>query len=133
MADSTAERPSIDVLVLDDDVSIRDTTVEILRHAGLTVVPAHTVDTALELCERFDFAAVVLDHTLNEPDGEDLLRRSAWPIPTVIVSASPLYHLEDIQQRFPDRVVGVRNKPCDPPDLVAVVKEAVERSGRQRA
>jgi DNA-binding NtrC family response regulator len=120
---------SANVLVVDDDFDVAQTTTAILRGAGMRVYAALSLEYALSLCARQHFDAVVLDHYLDEATGHDFLREAPGYGPVVVVSAAMPDDLAEL--RHHPKVFAVRTKPCDPSDLIEVIEAAIAE-GRQK-
>lgn len=69
------DAPSVRVLVLEDDPSLRAVLDKMLAGAGYIVATAKTVKEALEV--EGDFDVLVLDRHL--PNGDGLRARTRWP------------------------------------------------------
>jgi DNA-binding response OmpR family regulator len=117
---------------VDDDLDVSQTTAAILRGAGLRVYTALSLEYAVTLCKRRHFDAVVLDHYLDGADGYDFLRQAHGCGPVIVVSAAMPDTLTEMLHNHKE-VVAVRSKPCDPQDLIEVVKAAIAGPHRSRA
>ena len=71
------------VLVVDDDGSIRELVKILLRHDGFDVEAAANGRAAIDAIEKKDFDAVVLDLMMRDGSGEDVLRTLAVQRPDV--------------------------------------------------
>jgi CheY-like chemotaxis protein len=73
-----ADRPhgTAQVLVCDDDDSIRSLIVRVLRHDGLEAIGAATGEAALSLLAERPVGLVIADHHLGTTSGLDLYRRA---------------------------------------------------------
>jgi DNA-binding response OmpR family regulator len=89
------------VLLVDDDEAIRRTVASSLELEGFAVVPASGGRAALEAAERIEPAVVLLDLTMPDLDGLEvlrLLRERGDDVPVCVLSAR-----DDID----DRVLGL--------------------------
>lgn len=68
---------SSDILIVDDEVGIRDLLSEILQDEGYTVTVAENADTARQLCQQTRPAMVLLDIWMPDCDGITLLKEWA--------------------------------------------------------
>ena len=87
------------VLIVDDEASVRDLLSLYLRKKGLDVMTACNMNGAMELLNQSPFQLAILDAILDGESGLDLLRlvRSKCPqMPVIIFSGS---HDEDLQQK----------------------------------
>ena len=114
------------ILVVDDDLPIRDMMKLILRSAGYEVQSATNGEEALASMDGFRPDAVVLDWRMPVMSGQEFLeeyRRRGGERPVVVVTAD---HPAAVAPARPD---GCIRKPFRPEELLASV-EAVLRSDR---
>lgn len=116
------------VLVVDDDATVREVVVDYLRNAGHDVHEAVDGAGALDAVRRVDTDLVVLDVMMPGLDGLEVCRRLRLhsDVPIVLLTA-----LGDEQ----DRVVGLETgaddyvtKPFSPRELVLRVDSILRRS-----
>ncbi len=121
--------PSLRVLVVDDDSSVRDAIVEYLGANGMSPLPAIDGGDADRLLLTHSFDAVVLDVMLPGEDGLSICRRlsNAGP-PIIMVSA---------MGSTIDRIVGLElgaadylSKPFEPRELLARIRSVVRQRNR---
>jgi DNA-binding NtrC family response regulator len=117
------------VLLIDDDpaqLSVRQLLLQ--RMGGIESQTATQAKVALELLrgdsDMATFGAVITDHIMPDVDGPEFVRQLrvfAPEIPVIVVSGMPeadaLYHGLDIAFLL---------KPCDPEDLIELVKTALD-------
>lgn len=117
------------VLVVDDEVKIRELVGAYLRREGFHVLLADTGRAALEAAERLSPDLLVLDLGLPDIPGEELLRllRRSSEIPVIMLTA---------RASEGDRIAGLRlgaddyvTKPFSPRELVARVEAVLRRAG----
>jgi two-component system alkaline phosphatase synthesis response regulator PhoP len=115
------------VLVVDDDMSVRYIVAETLRDENFTVTVAENGLEALHLLEEgLDPDALVLDLAMPVMDGRELfeeMRRRDWHIPVLLLSA--------VGARQAMRELGAdaaMEKPFDLDRLVARVKSLAEHA-----
>jgi DNA-binding response OmpR family regulator len=119
------------VLIIDDDAWIRSMMSEMLAAEGYAVAQADDGSAGLDLADRLQPAAILLDLALPGRSGLDVLhqlknRHSTQDIPVLIVSAYALLMLgKDVH-----RADGVIQKPFDLVDLLARVNKAINTSRR---
>ena len=116
------------ILIVEDDPSIRETTVIGLEGAGFRVREAADGREALERFRQEPFDLVVLDLMLPEVDGYEVCRdlRRTSSVPIVMLSA---------RSDTVDIVVGLElgaddyvTKPFELPELVARIRAALRRA-----
>ena len=119
------------ILLVEDDPSIREVTAIGLRNAGFSVETASDGREGLDRFEHEPFDLVLLDVMLPRMDGLEVARaiRRTSMIPLVMLTA---------RADTLDVVVGLEagaddyvRKPFEVPELVARVRAALRRVGRQ--
>ncbi|MFT4047611.1 MAG: response regulator [Solimonas sp.] len=119
------------VLLVDDDVRLRQMMSEYLLRHGIETEGVSTAATAVRALARTRFDLIVLDLMLPDDDGIALCRRlrsASSPVPIIILSAKG----DDI-----DRIVGLEvgaddylAKPCNLRELVARIFTVLRRIGQ---
>jgi DNA-binding response OmpR family regulator len=115
----------VDVLVVDDEESIRSSLAEILSGSGYTVATADDGITALPILRESKVAMVLLDLKMQKMGGADLLKLLDDPPPVVVLSAFSLD--EDTQRKIGSKVSRQLKKPVDPRVLLEVVAATLGR------
>jgi CheY-like chemotaxis protein len=119
----------VDVLVVDDDADVRGSMVAVLRLDGLSVVEAGDGQAAMNVLERTEVGAVVVDLHMTPRDGVWLLEQMTDPPVVIIVSAFALYDENDIRDRFADTVAHYLRKPVAPATLIETLRRSLGSSG----
>jgi len=127
------ERSAMRILVVEDDEILRDAVQAGLSLVGFTVDAVETLDDAHSAVSSWDYDGVILDLTLPDGSGLDLLgdwRRAGKATPVLLLTA---------RNATQDRIIGLDHgaddylgKPFDLDELAARVR-AVVRRGHGRA
>ncbi len=112
----------MNVLMVDDEVGIREGMASFLRLAGHRVRTAETVAAGVTLLEEDDFDVVVTDWHLGDEDASRVVATS--PCPCVVVSGHP----DEVTQ---DGCSQVLSKPVFPADLLSLLEDLVQEGGPQ--
>ena len=117
------------VLLIDDNpvqLTVREL---VLRKADIDTHVATNAASALALLRsevgRQKIGAVLTDHVMPKMDGVEFVKqlRAFNPgLPVIVISGLP-----DADQEYRDLNVIFRPKPCDPDELIALVKTVLRR------
>jgi len=117
------------ILVVDDESQITDVVAAYLEHEGMVVEVCHSVADGIAALTGFAPDLLVLDITLGDGSGLDLLRAACSPevrVPTIMLTA---------RSDESDRVIGLElgaddyvTKPFSPRELVARVRSLLRRT-----
>ena len=118
------------VLIVDDDATIREMLVSVLRRRDLTVDVAGDGKEALDLLREHRYSVVLLDLLMPNVDGFGVIDNldSAISTPVVLVITGADRAL--IRKLDPQRIHGVVNKPFDAEDLATLVVACAEIKSR---
>jgi DNA-binding response OmpR family regulator len=121
----------IKVLIVEDDIALREELTSLLRQSGYEVVSCASASTALQALATEEFHLAVIDWMLPGMSGLDLvkrIRRLPKPPPILMVTA---------REALSDRVAGLDAgaddylvKPFKMPELEARVRALIRRSRR---
>jgi DNA-binding response OmpR family regulator len=121
----------IKVLIVEDDVALREALTSLLRQSGYDVVSCSSASTALQALGTEEFHLTVIDWMLPGMSGLDLVKRIRGlpkPPPILMVTA---------REALSDRVAGLDAgaddylvKPFKMPELEARVRALIRRSRR---
>jgi excisionase family DNA binding protein len=110
------------ILVVDDEETIRALFEETLEELGHKVVAVGNGSEALELAKRTDFDLAFVDLKMPGMDGAEFLRQLKLIRPKAIVTIITGYPSSDIMGRaLAQGPFGVMNKPFSDSDIVAAV------------
>jgi len=123
------------ILVVDDEVSVRESVRLVLDQAGYEVIEAEDGARAMETVQSGDnpsrLDAVILDLYMPKIHGQEVIffLRSKFPaIPIIVLTGKP--DVPDIIRSFDEGVVDFLVKPVHPDNLLAAVAKAVQGRGR---
>ena len=115
------------VLLLDDNITQLTVRELVLRKGEIESHVATNAQSALALLRsdagRAKIGAVITDHLMPDMDGIEFVRqlRGFNPdIPVIVISGLP-----DADSQYAGMNVIFRVKPCDPEDLITLVRSAL--------
>jgi DNA-binding response OmpR family regulator len=118
------------LLLIDDNpvqLRIRET---VLRDAGFDVTIATTAASALALLksetEAGSVSGIITDHVMPGASGADFvreLRKVNSDVPVIVVSG-----MAEAEEEYEGLNVTFRQKPCPPPELIALAKDVLKKS-----
>ena len=114
------------VLVVEDDVSVRRPLVKFLEMHGFTVLTAETADEGLEALRKNKLVAAVVDLRLRRGSGRDVVVSSPADVPVIIFSGVPSESAELERLRPRTRLI---EKPYSLVLLVETLEEMLAESG----
>jgi CheY-like chemotaxis protein len=114
------------VLVVDDEVGMRDTMVAILEYHGYRVWSAPDGETAFSAVQEKDFDVLVMDIRMPGRDGVSVLEELGTPPRVILMTA---YASEDRLRAAADaNVFAVLSKPFDMGRMLSLVAQASEEN-----
>lgn len=115
------------VLLIDDSPLQLRVREAVLRDAGFEVVIATTAESAHALLRTESLGSsigvIVTDHILPGASGADFVRqlRRVQPyVPVIVITGLP-----EAESEYDGLGVVFRQKPCPPPELIALVRDAM--------
>jgi len=126
---ATSGRGSETILLVDDEVVIRNVGRAILQRQGYKVLLAADGQEAVEVYQREQqwIGLVILDLTMPKLSGRDTLRQLLQLNPEVAVLLSSGYTADSVPEVGTEGVLGFVNKPYRPQDLTQAVRSALDR------
>jgi DNA-binding response OmpR family regulator len=116
------------VLVVEDDVSVRRPLVKFLEMHGFTVTTAETAEQGLDALRRDRFLAAVVDLRLRRGSGRDVVIATPPDVPVIIFSGVPSESAELEKLRPRTRLI---EKPYSLVLLVEMLQEMLVETGSQ--
>ena len=117
-------RRTHNVLVVEDDEAVRESTAAILRSEGFQVLEAADAAAATWTLASEDIDVLLLDLQLCRQDGTVVLDALEKGSTAVVFSAFGFFEEPDIRQRFGPIVFECLRKPVPPSRLIEVVSAA---------
>ncbi|MHB8437971.1 MAG: response regulator [Acidimicrobiales bacterium] len=114
------------VLVVDDDIDVRQTTADILAAAGYDVLEAEDGLVALKILSTTTVDVMVLDVRMPRCNGMEVLRRIDAP-PPVVLLLSAYESSTDVRTEAGSKVKRFLRKPLPPQSLLNAVAEAASQ------
>ncbi|MFI5088336.1 MAG: response regulator [Terriglobales bacterium] len=116
------------VLLIDDSPLQLRVREAVLRDAGFEVCTATTAESAHALLQSEPAGAsvgvIVTDHILPGASGAEFVRqlREMKPsVPVIVITGLP-----EAEDEYAGLGVVFRQKPCPPPELIALVRDALQ-------
>src|SRR6266705_3295055 len=116
------------IMVVDDDMNMRDLMITLLESEGYDVIPAENAAAAQAAFEGPQPDAALLDLQLPDGHGLDLLPifKKHWPETEVIVLTGNAT-LEAAVEATKRGAIFFQSKPVEPKNLMVLVKRALEQ------
>jgi CheY-like chemotaxis protein len=113
------------VLVVDDEVGMRETLVDILEAAGYWVTSACDGDDALRAVREDPVDLVLMDVQMPKQDGVAVLEQLQSPPPSVIIMTA--YAVEDrLRAAVAANAFAILHKPFPVARLLSLLEHALE-------
>jgi len=124
-------RAEVDVVVVDDDESVRTSMTAVLESADFEVLAAADGQEALDLLTHTRARVLVLDLMMLPRDGVWLLEQfqshpEVAPPVVIVVSAFALNNRDEVLARFSGIVAHALQKPVAPAALIDVVGQSLD-------
>jgi CheY-like chemotaxis protein len=123
------------VLLLDDNPAQLLVRELVLRKGGLETHVATNSQSALGFLRsspgKEKIGVVITDHIMPDMDGAEFVRQLRSfnkHIPIIVISG-----MAEAEQEYADLSVIFRTKPCEPEDLINLVKTTLSKDPRSRA
>lgn len=126
---TTDSRPKFDVLIVDDEDSVRENLAIFLEDEGYTVAEAITAELALEQLYQKSFRFLIVDLRLPAMDGAELIRRVhalGYPLHYFIHTASTEFSLPQELRAIGIRPEHVFHKPLKDMSIISNTLGALE-------
>src|SRR5215212_1288246 len=117
------------ILIIDDEKSIRNTLKEILEYEGYKVEEAPDGQAGLEMLEQHDFDAVLCDIKMPKMDGMEVLSKAAESSPDVpFIMISGHGTIETAVEATKRGAYDFLQKPPDLNRLLITLRNAVDKN-----
>jgi DNA-binding NtrC family response regulator len=124
---------SIKLLIVDDDIELRNAVVITLNRQGFEISTAASGTEALHLMALNNFDIIVSDINMPQGDGLWLLKSvkdSGSPVPFILVTGNVSVSEKDVQEKG---AFGLLRKPALPPEYYAMIDAALISSQKNSA
>lgn len=116
------------VLVVDDDRTVRASLLRLLRARGYVAVAAHTGAEAIEIAQRIQPQVILIDIVMTDDDGLEIARAlksdpMLATIPLIALTASP-----DRARDYASLFRSVLTKPCPSAALFRAIEQTLSSS-----
>jgi DNA-binding response OmpR family regulator len=118
------------VLVVEDDVSVRRPLVKFLEMHGFAVITAETAEEGLEMLKKHRPVAAIVDLRLKRGSGRDVVGAAPEDVPVIIFSGVPSESAELERVRPRTRLI---EKPYSLVLLVETLEEMLAKSPNLRS
>jgi|WetSurMetagenome_2_1015567.scaffolds.fasta_scaffold1170224_1 DNA-binding NtrC family response regulator len=110
------------ILVVDDDVNLRKSLVQILRSAGHEVDCAENAQRSLVLLNEHSYDVMLLDHKMPDMNGLTMLAAIHRSFPQMRVLVLTGVGTAELQREAADRGAWkFLRKPVDPEEILALI------------
>jgi DNA-binding NtrC family response regulator len=120
--------PPINVLLVDDDDSLREVLADEMRRSGFRTTAARDAESALHEIENRAFDVAIVDLNLPGVSGEELLRElreRAGSMEVIILTGHAT--VENAVSTLKDGAYDFLTKPCNLEELETVTRKAFEK------
>jgi DNA-binding NtrC family response regulator len=115
------------ILVIDDEVLVRDMLTKVLEEEGYTVDAVENGKNAVKICENQHFDAALIDINLPDINGTDLLGKLKAIKPKmvrIIITGHP--SVENAVKAVNEKSDGYILKPFSIPQLLETIKKLID-------
>lgn len=124
-----------EILVIDDNRTQLSVREAVLREAGFSVVTADSAEQALEFLNDHSVSKglrlILTDHVLPGASGDVFvreLRQFSPSVPVLVISG-----MDEAEPEYVGLNVRFLHKPCNPEELIAEVRSALQAKNRRAA
>ena len=121
------------VCIVDDDLSVREGTMDLLNSLGFIAVAFARADEFLQFDRLYNTSCLIADVQLPGMTGLELYEQlvvSGREVPTILITAFP--DERDRVRALQAGVICYLTKPFDGKELIACIRSALERQDRFR-
>jgi FixJ family two-component response regulator len=121
------------VCIVDDDLSVREGTMDLLNSLGFIAVAFARADEFLQFDRLYNTSCLIADVQLPGMTGLELYEQlvvSGREVPTILITAFP--DEKDRVRALQAGVICYLTKPFDGKELIACIRSALERQDRFR-
>ena len=119
------------ILIVEDERNLRRVLAAILGAEGFVVLEAESGEEALELLQQQSPTLILTDQRLPGMSGMELLRRVKALYPSIPIIVSTAYgEIEQAVEAIKEGAEHYLTKPVDEGELLALIRQILERGGR---
>jgi DNA-binding NtrC family response regulator len=120
-------------LVVDDDRNVCKILKDLLQEAGLNVLAAHDVETAMPIIQSQELDLIITDLKMPGKSGMDLLGWSRQKKPTIpVIMITAFGNVESAVTAMKKGAYDFITKPLNADELINVVKKALSESHKNK-
>ncbi|HLG18507.1 MAG TPA: sigma-54 dependent transcriptional regulator [Bdellovibrionota bacterium] len=121
-------QPKATILIVDDEISVRDSLTQWFRRDGYNVEAAENATDALKALQTHTFDLVLLDIRMPGMDGLELQRRIKETDPSIsVIMITAFASVETAVEALKQGAYDYITKPVDPDELSHLVRNALEQ------
>jgi len=121
------------VLVVDDELIVRESLAQLLARRNFAPVPVETGEEALKLIEQNSFDLMLIDLKLPGIDGMDVLKKVKKQNPdTEVVIMTAFGSVDSAVEAMKEGAFDYVTKPFDPEEMIALLNKVVEHQSLKR-
>ena len=115
----------ISILIVDDELSVRDSLYNWFIEDGYTVECAEDAKKALSILESQDFDIILADIKMPGMDGMEMLRRiKSIKKDSIVIMMTAFATVDTAVQALKEGAFDYVTKPFDPDDLTHLIRNA---------
>lgn len=120
------------ILVVDDDIDICSTLVDIFKAEGYDTDAAYNAGAAIEKIQANNFDIILTDIRMESMDGIQLVRKVLQINPKIIIFMMTAYPRDSrISEAYSSGVVKIFEKPFEVENMLEIFKKEIARRDKK--